>query len=288
MKRTKNEEKGQIVIILLLLMLVTLSIGLALTQKSVTDVTTSTQTEQSSRAFSAAEAGIEKALTGTIPSASSFPFENDSTAVVDSSPLLPKSDSKAAIEYPPFGRETTAQFWLTDYTSPSVDLYFGNEETADKPAVEIKFLMKSKGKFYIKTYYYDSDSARAPSQNGFTYISCGSVIPINTILGSGRTFYCSEAIGPIKDEANLAQNCPNSSVTDCKLILARVRFLYTKENHKMALAPRDSANFPPQVQIYNATGKAGQSEKQIQAYKVVGVVPPWFDFAVFSVDEIRK
>ena len=56
---TAHSQSGQIVIILLLLMLVILSIGLAVTQRTITNVSTSSQTEQSSRAFSAAEAGLE-------------------------------------------------------------------------------------------------------------------------------------------------------------------------------------------------------------------------------------
>ena len=60
------KESGQIIIVLLLMMLVGLSIGLVVTQRSVTDVSVSTQSEQSQRAFSAAEAGIEKVRQGAV------------------------------------------------------------------------------------------------------------------------------------------------------------------------------------------------------------------------------
>lgn len=283
--------------LLLLLMLVALSIGLALTQKSVSDVAISTQTEQSQRAFSAAEAGIEKALTGTVSSGTSFTLDNNAVATVNTSSLLPVAGSGLAIEYPPIGRETTAQFWFTDpdtgisYSNSSLDLYFGNSNTTtDKPAVELKIVMQSNNSFYSKTYYYDSDPERVASNN-FLPASCGSVPPLPTILGNNRKFYCKQKISSIPDLANNppVRNCPNAIAPyNCRLILARIRFLYSNENHNLALAPAAGANFPPQVQIYNATGESGQSQKQIQAFKVVDVVPPWFDFAVFSVDEIRK
>lgn len=67
-----------------------------------------------------------------------------------------------------------------------------------------------------------------------------------------------------------------------------MRFLYSNENHKLAISPLNNQDFPPHVQIYNATGIAGQSEKQIQAFRVLDVIPPWFDFAVFSIDKINK
>lgn len=298
---TSHEQKGQVIVVLMLVALVTLSIGLALTQKSVTDVTLSTQSEQSSRAFSAAEAGIEKALTGTVPSGTSFELDNEATAVVDSSVQLPIAGSGQALEYPPIGRETTAQFWFIDprnsavsYSSPNVDLYFGNPDpngtTDDKPAIELKIMMQRNGFFYTKNYYFDSDQTRTTggiTPNNFTYVSgCGNQeLTTGGILGpNNRFYYCKVSINNIPAVGGSGV-CPSSG---CKLILARARFLYSDENHKMALAPRDGANFPPQVQIYNSTGLAGQSQKLIQAFRVMDVVPPWFDFAVFSVDEIRK
>lgn len=289
MKILNQNQSGQIIVILLLIMLVALSIGLAFTQKSVTDVTTSTQSEQSSRAFSAAEAGIEKALTGTAPAGTSVNLDNNATAQIDSSALLPVAGTHAAIEYPPIGRETTAQFWFTDpnnsavtYNDNRFDLYFGNASTTDKPAVEVKMIVQSAGKFYSQSYYYDSDAVRA-ANNHFTPVSCNSSTLISSILGANHDFYCKVTVGPILNPAG-GGYCPSAS---CKLILARVRLLYASENHSIALEPLN-AEFPPQIQIYNSTGISGQSEKQIQAFRVKDVVPPWFDFAVFSVNEIRK
>lgn len=299
-----SRQRGQIVIVLLLLMLVALSVGLAYTQRSLTDVTNSTQVEQSSRAFSAAEAGIQKALVSPAPSAL-LALDNNSSAVVNSSGLMPYTNSTVGIEYPPIGRETTAQFWFVNpslatpvnfYNSGKFDLYFGNESTTDKPAVEVQVVMLSNGQFYTKTYYYDSDATRA-NTNKFAAVSgCGSTVPITTILGSNRAFYCKQTVPTAStDIPDLGSTppvriCPNATAPyNCTLILARVRFLYINENHKMALAPVGAnVTFPPQVQIYNALGTSGQSQKQIQAFKVKDVILPWFDFALFSVNEIRK
>ena len=55
-------KKGQILLALILVMTVALAIGLSVIQKSLVDVSTSTKVEQSSMAFSAAEAGIERSL----------------------------------------------------------------------------------------------------------------------------------------------------------------------------------------------------------------------------------
>lgn len=62
-----NENKGQVILILVLITVVGLIIGLSLISRSITDVRMASQVEQSNKAFSAAEAGIESALRqGTI------------------------------------------------------------------------------------------------------------------------------------------------------------------------------------------------------------------------------
>lgn len=292
-------QSGQVVVILLLLMLVALSIGLAVTQRSVTDVTTSTQSEQSSRAFSAAEAGIAKALSGSVPTGS-FSLDNSSSANFDTSAWLPIPGSSAGIEYPAIGRERAAQFWFTNpddpsitYTGDKVWLYFGNENADnDKPAVEVEIVMLANNQFYSQTYYYDSDPSRAgPAGNGFESVNCtgNPILPVS-ISGNNRRFYCRVLIPgpPTNAFPNLggSGNCYNPGV--CQLILARVRLLYSNEDHRIAVAPFGNAQLPQQVQIYNSTGIAGQSQKQIQAFRVKDVIPPWFNFAVFSINEIKK
>lgn len=55
-------EKGQTLLIIVLIMVVGLTVGLAVASRSIINVRTSTEEENSQRAFSAAEAGIEQAL----------------------------------------------------------------------------------------------------------------------------------------------------------------------------------------------------------------------------------
>lgn len=295
-----KKQTGQAIIILLLIMLVALSLGLALTQRSVGDVTTATQAEQATRAYSAAEAGIEKALSSPLPLGSALPLSNNSSVVVNSSGLMPYNGTNAGIEYPPIGRETTAQFWFVNptttvpaafYTGNSVDVYYGNTSTTDLPAIEIKFVVYKNAAFMSKNYYYDSSSARTTgvNDNNFNFTSgCGTQTLATGILGTNRTFYCKQNV-PIDDPTDTtAPFTACNAASNCVPVLARVRFLYVNENHSLALAPVTGSQFPPQVQIYNALGTAGQSQKRIQAFKVRDVIPPWFDFAIFSTNDIRK
>src|SRR3990172_9534276 len=55
-------KSGQILILVLLIVVVSLAVGLSVASRNLTNLKISTQTEQSQRAFSAAEGGVEDVL----------------------------------------------------------------------------------------------------------------------------------------------------------------------------------------------------------------------------------
>src|SRR5690349_3201017 len=68
----KNHERGQILLIVVLVMTVALTIGLSVATRTINNIRTSTDEENSQRAFSAAEAGIEQALQNSTASSGTF------------------------------------------------------------------------------------------------------------------------------------------------------------------------------------------------------------------------
>ncbi len=56
------EKPGQILILVLLVVVVSLAVGLSVASRNITNIRTSTQTDESQKAFSAAEGGIENVL----------------------------------------------------------------------------------------------------------------------------------------------------------------------------------------------------------------------------------
>lgn len=310
-----NKESGQVIVILLLVMLVVLSVVLAITQRSTTDLSSSTETEQSTRAYSAAEAGLEKALQrgGTSPSSAPITSQtinlpgNQSSATIRNSGYLPVKGSGVAIEYPPIGKESVAQFWLTDpadatnnYNRNSFYIYFGNPVDAAKPATSyddtttaknispaievnvVKQIIAGTTTYESQRTYYDSLSSRASSNNFVNIttpsspITCSASPSVTTILKTSSQFYCRVLV-----------NIVNCALPSCVPQLVRVRLLYANLNHKIAIAP-NTGSFPPQVELYTSTGKAGQSQKTLQVYRVKEMLPPWLDFAIFSVNDIVK
>jgi Tfp pilus assembly protein PilX len=302
------DQKGQIVVLLLLTMLVALSIGLVVTQRSLTDLSTSTQSEQASRAFSAAEAGLERSLTeaenltvqGAIPETQ---LNNQASADYKATDYLPNRLNQA-LEYPPLGKESVAQFWLSNPLSPNVDamytnsglnLYFGDPSTSpnDKPGAVITIITKSRstGELSAIKKYFDSDSTRVTARfneavNGANPLSCASTgktsLSTNFLVSN---YYC-EALVDIR-------SCTDNP--DCYPVVARARILYSNSNQKIALGPNTafgtnrSVNYlPRQANLYTSTGKAGESEKRLQTFREKKVIPYFFDYAIFSTSNIYK
>jgi len=58
----KNKKRGQVALVVLFIMAIMVTIGLSLISRSISDIDISKDEEQSMRAFSAAEAGIEEAF----------------------------------------------------------------------------------------------------------------------------------------------------------------------------------------------------------------------------------
>lgn len=291
-----DHQAGQAILILLLVMTVALAIGLSVVQRSLTDVTTATKVEQSSRAFSAAEAGIERALTSADnlldTELSQVEFEGSkSNAYIFDSGLLPLS--KQALEYPPVAKEDIAHVWLADpstepiqsyYKKNSLDIYWGEQgisDPANRPAIEIAIIYAEAGAYKAKRYYLDSNASRA-GDNGFTDVSgtCSdSLAEIATSMGPNRKFYCKFTLITLPSE----------------LMILRARMLYNNTNQPFAVkpvcAPGDAADIcslPPQARVITSIGLSGETERRVQLFKLEKVVPPYFDYSIFSAGDINK
>jgi type II secretory pathway pseudopilin PulG len=64
--RRKEVQSGQAGLVVMLIMVVLLTLGISIASRSTQDVTQSTQEQETSRVFDAAEAGIEQALSGVL------------------------------------------------------------------------------------------------------------------------------------------------------------------------------------------------------------------------------
>ncbi len=291
LKKSFLNENGQAILILLVVMVVGLAVGLSVIQRSLGDVSTSSKVEQSSRAFSVAEAGIEKALSGdtaVFNSGVNFADSNASATVKDSGlqpPLVPTGQRQGPLEYPPMSKEEIAQVWLSDYnaqastpaiyyTQSSLDVYWGNSRT-DKAAIEITILYYNGTNFQEVKKYYDQTTAVRSIPNGFQQVDCS---------GSGFTFgpnayFCKQTITGLPASPSI-------------LVLLRARLLYTTTSQPFAVQTVGTCgkdcSIPPQARVFLSTGVAGGTQRKIKVFQLDKVVPPYFDYAIFSASSISK
>lgn len=290
-----SASSGQVIIILLLVMVVSLAIGLSVVGRSITEISTSTNSESSSRAFSAAEAGIEKLLYdslqdnfGATGNQAITTLTNQSEAQISWDADLPKANT--ALEYPPFGKESFAQFWLADpatlasfYTANNFDLYFGDpsypyaDNPDNYPAIEVHVISLSGGVYTSTAYYFDSKTET--TRSGFL----GCIAPRGT-----------------KDNPLLLKTNNNSTATSkflCKVnvsylgnypVMVRVRMLYTNSTHPVALQPATGGSFPPQARIFNSKGTSGNVQRNLQVFQEINFMPHILDYAIFSLGALEK
>lgn len=293
-------KKGQVILALILVMTVALAIGLSVIQKSLTDISTSTKVEQSSRAFSAAEAGIEKYLQNSIESINctavtcnvSFP-DNSSEAKVEGGSLIPAvpaaNTRQELLEYPPLSKEEIAHVWLADYQSTtgstppncgpnikchyiqnSLDVYWGNSDQ-DKAALELTLVYYDGSKYASRKWYLDHQNASRISANNFDSVPCTGA----SLAG----FQCHTTLQFTELQA-------------AGQILIRARLLYNSSSQPLAVQAVGTCgadcSIPPQARILESTGTSGETQRKVSVFQLNKVVPPYFDYAIFSAGEISK
>lgn len=287
-----RNQRGQLILILILVMAVGLAIGLSVIQKSLINVSTSTKVEQSSKAFSAAEAGIENVLTGG-NSTVNFSDTGASAIVIGDSTWIPapvSSGQQSVLEFPPLSKEEVAQVWLADpeanlpdcagftcYKRPVLDIYWGAPTSTDIAALELTLVYYDEDSYKYRKWYLDQNITRSP-ENRFTKVNCSGGYFANK-------YKCTFRIG---GPADLAGLLPPG------LMLIRARLLYNTSPQPFAVQPPSSetcgedCSLPRQAKSIISTGISGETQRKVKLFQVKKVVPFYFDYAIFSAGDIKK
>ncbi|TSC53512.1 MAG: Uncharacterized protein LiPW16_369 [Microgenomates group bacterium LiPW_16] len=258
----KAGQKGQALLIILLVMVVGLTVGLSLATRSVTDIKISTQLEESSRAFAAAEAGIEVALKGESAPPSPVSIGN-ATYTFTSTP-------STGTEPVNVGIADTYTVWLVshdasgnpqidetyDYDGTSIDVCWGEGGETTKPAMEVSVIYKDATGYKVVRGAYDPDSGRI-SSNHFTDIS-----------GSG-----------VNCGGGFAYGTTVSLPSGVLLIALRLRPFYLEAN--VGVAPQGD-DLPSQGLLIASTGTAGETTRKVVVIDSYPSLPAIFDYVLFS------
>lgn len=278
MKRNFN-QRGQALLAIILVMVVGLTVGLSLVSRSVTDIQTATQIEGSSRAFSAAEAGIESVLKNSSDT-SGCPSSGNCFNVVTS--LAGGTD--APLQVGEVGIGDTYNLWLvwhkqvgSDWVPDLSNPYLGTDITvcwqkvnlADPdPAIEAAVFYQNLPNYGVWRGAYDPNIARTPA-NKFTDVS-GS-------LGS-----CPGYSGYYLATINLV---PPTIPAGTKIAL-RLRPFYAKAN--VVVIPQSGNSLPTQGLAISSTGTAGGVSRKVSVIQSYPALSPVFDYVLFSGKDVCK
>jgi len=211
----RQPHRGQVLLITVLVLSMAITIALSLIGRSVTDVGMSRNIEESARAFSAAEAGIEEALRlGTVLSPSGpTPYGDGLTYEVTSNII---GGAIGSYTLPMTQQGQTASVWLVEHTddnlinegapySGRLTIKWKAASDAQIPALEIALYYKNaSGVYTVQRGAYDPVSARrsinkfssvVPVEPGGLVYSQPIVLPVGTPLFIRiRPYYFGTAI----------------------------------------------------------------------------------------------
>lgn len=279
---TPSEQSGQMLVILLLVMVVGLTIGLFTLSRTTTDISVTTKLTDSTRAFNAAEAGIEEIIRSTtgVVIGSPVPIASGVTYTVTPADLGTGSIYPAITQDPAKVGEVFT-VWLVphddtsgaiidteagSYTQSTIDICYTT--SSPTPAVGVTVFYKDQTLNKINSSYagYDSDSSRQSTNHFLSTTTVGSCGGTN-----GYTYRAT---------VNLAADfgTPLNTATITPLAL-RIRPVYASTS--LAVMPIGQS-LPKQGNDITSVGNAGETTRRIKVQEPYTVPAPFTDYILYS------
>lgn len=258
-------EKGQALLVVILTMVVSLTVGLSLASRSITNLRISTSQEESQKAFSAAEAGIEEALKSGVSIAEQTLPNNAkySASVVGAAlsefvvPGIAGKDEPVQIWLGPYPIPINNQSW--GYGGGNYVLYWGNPADAcpDAAALEVIVFSAPSNSPNVTHYAFD------PCDRGNNFTKAFRFDSPQQIQGTYFRY-------------TVAFNVPQG-------LFIRIIPLY--KSTTLAIKP-SPGSLPSQGKEIEAVGKviSGGEEvvRKIKVFQSYPTLPGYFDYALFS------
>lgn len=280
--KSRRNQSGQAVLIVLLSLSVVLVVVLYIMSRSVTDISLSSKEDDSMRAFSAAEAGIERAL--VIGSDIGSTVIGDARFTADVSSF---GSGQTVFTYP-LGLKSgeIATFWFnrpaeTSFVGNQVKVCWGaagsSNSTSTTPAVEIAVYYKSTTNIYnvLRTVLDPNSGRTVTNKFGLATTSACSV--------NGENFAFQTTV-------NFATLGIANYATAGALQYMTVMPLYNDTvDSKIGIDVSGTGSLlPSQGQSVSADGTSGSSSRRIEVYQLHPVTPPVFMNAIYSSTGITK
>ncbi len=269
-------QRGQVLIISLLVLVVALTVGLSVAVRSITTTRMTAAEDSSQRAFSAAEAGIERALTATAGQTITGSFVSNNSSYSTSASEL-SGDEILVANGAFINKDDAVDVWLSDYpdyTNPwspggpsNLAIYWGDltdicnqsELSNSMAAIEVILLSGTAATPTIDHFAFDPCPARA-SVNNFCPNNTGCPVMGGSATVAGKNFANSVTI-PITSG-----------------LLARIVPLYARTYVGVS-----GTGLPPQGTVITSTGNSGGTQRKIVSFRGYSKPPiELYPFLIFS------
>ncbi len=267
----KKHQEGQILLIVVLVMVVALTVGLSLASRSITNLKSSSEEANSQKAFTAAEAGIERALKSGFTT--SAPIQNDSNSNIDQVTIKDINNAQIVLNNGnSVPQDDGIDIWLSDYATDlnnmyknpwagkTINIYWGAKTGCNDAALEMILFTGTRLNPKIVRYAVDPCQARATTQNHFTYINSGG-----SLLGKQFNF--------------VTQITLNASP-----LILRIIPLYA--GTPIGVAGYDNVGallaFPSQGKLYTSIGSSGSTQRKVSFFQGYESIPSEYFYSLFG------
>jgi len=296
-----SQQKGQALIVVLLVSAIGLTLGLSLVSRTTNESSIATEIEKSSRAFSAAEAGLEAASQqlGNFPAILAGVVESESGDANYEVEIERVGGTSNPYVFPgELQNNQPITVWLNDYVdrdlanryqSSTLDLCWG-ETGGDTAAFEITFYYKTTGG--TPTYYLSRDVYNPQG----TIVVDGNTKQADTISGSSPDCGNSDFTHSANiNLTTLTSAHPYIYGTHIPLMLKLRPIIIdgadsgTEATTRLGVSPAVGVDLPPQGEEHSSIGTTagGQQTKLIQ-FISFPAPPEIFDTVIFSEDNLTK
>lgn len=266
----KKYERGQVLLVVVLVTVIALTVSLAAVSRSVTNTKVTTEEENSQKALSAAEAGVEELAgnasllaTGSIKQLSNnSKFDAKATTLAVTNPFAVNGGQLIS-------KDDGADVWLSkypDYTgqwSGTLTIYWQqNADCAKEAALEIVVL--------------SGPSTNTPNLTRYTVDRCAASRTANNNFSAPTSTTANRNISGVV--YNNSYNLPAAVASG---FIARVIPLYN--DTKIGVGYVTSAGtFPSQGNIITSAGTSGSTKRTVQVVKGYPRVPiEFFPYNLF-------
>jgi Tfp pilus assembly protein PilX len=271
--KQKNVHSGQILLITLLVLSIATTIALSLVARTTTDLNISNEADESSRAFNAAEAGIEEALrlqtapSGTLAGGATYAVSQTTIGGATGAYVFPRVTSVGQTEtvwLVPHLDTGLPDTTTKGYTSNTMQVCFGDSAPV-KPALEVTVYYIHAGAYSTVRALYDSDAVRVGNNNFASAVNSGCGAGTNTSYSATLNFSVDFGINTAVDT----------------LVMMRMRPLYA--NTQLAVNVPALQILPLQGNTYESCGTTGTGISRcisvIQNYRTPSGL---FDYVIYS------